>query len=204
MAAEGEGEDVSAAFLLGEEGEGAEGVGEEGFDLLPGETAVADAEEFDGEEGGGVGRGGEGVDHLVDEFDPGAFGDESEAAGGDFSGDDIEGITEADGGAGVGADLGEEGDAEALGGVEKGRDGFDGAGEVVEIKSGGVGGGHHHGVDEAVGGGVAFDVGGVDRDAGVFLGEGAGLDLEGLHPFAEDAAVNEGAVGEGLLDLAHE
>ena len=204
MAAEGESEDVAAAFLLGEEGEGAEGVGEEGFDLLPSETAVADAEEFDGEEGGGVGRGGEGVDHLVDEFDPGAFGDESEAAGGDFSGDDIEGITEADGGAGVGADLGEEGDAEALGGVEKGRDGFDGAGEIVQIESGSVGGGHHHGVDEAVGGGVAFDVGGVNRDAGVFLGQGAGLDLEGLHPFAEDAAVNEGAVGEGLLDLAHE
>jgi hypothetical protein len=30
------------------------------------------------------------------------------------------------------------------------------------------------------------------------------LDLEGMHPFAEDAAVNEGAVGEGFLDLAHE
>lgn len=171
---------------------------------MPGETTVADAEEFDGEEGGGIGGGGEGVDHLVDEFDPGAFGDESEAAGGDFSGDDIEGIAEADGGAGVGADLSEESDAEALGGVEQRRDGLDGAGEVVQVQSGGVGGGHHHGVDEAVGRGVAFDIGGVDRDAGVFLGQGAGLDLEGLHPFAEDAAVNEGAVGEGLLDLAHE
>ena len=77
---------------------------------------------------------------MVNELDPGAVWHVGEAAGDHFCSDDVERVTEADGGSGALAGLCKEGDAEALRGTIERSGGVDGAAEVVELYAGGVAG----------------------------------------------------------------